>query len=201
MRLSRILLPLLSALVLLVPALSSAQDGPVTRYVRERHDQVNEMLRHDPPGAARDAAVGAIIDGLLDFDALSRAALAAHWDEMNAAQQAEFVSILQELTRNSYLGNLQNILDFEVTYGGETDITGGTRVATTARSRTERRSEPVEIAYSMHNVGGAWRAFDVTTAGVSMVANYRRQFHSIISEHGIAGLLERMRTRRDRERD
>ena len=57
----------------------------------------------------------------------------------------------------------------------------------------------MEIAYSMHNVGGTWRVFDVTTDSVSMVANYRSQFHSIISEHGIDGLLQRMRDRLARE--
>lgn len=181
------------------PALAHAQEGPVTRYLHGRHDEVSERLRDDPPSAARDTAVGAIIDDLIDFEAMSRDALGTHWGEMSAAQQAEFVSLLRQLTRNRYLSELQHILEFEVEYGAETEVTGGTRVSTSARSRTERRAEPVEITYSMHNVGGTWRVFDVTTDGVSMVANYRRQFHSIVSEHGIEGLLGRMRDRLARE--
>lgn len=181
------------------PPPAAAQDGPVTRHIRGRHDEVNRILRSDPAGPARNAAVGAIIDDLIDFDAMSRSALGAHWGEMSAAQQTEFVSLLRELTRNRYLDSLEHILDFEVEYRSETAVSGGTSVSTTARSRVERRSEPVEIVYSMHSVGGTWRVFDVTTDGVSMISNYRRQFHSIISEHGVEGLLQRMRDRRARE--
>src|SRR5262245_29516526 len=101
--------------------------------------------------------------------------------------------------RIRYLVNVQDILDFDVEYTSETDVTNGTIITTTARSRTERRAEPFEIAYSIHNIGENWHAFDVTTEGVSTVSTYRRQFHSIITEHGIDGLLERMRDRLARE--
>ena len=181
------------------PGLVAAQEGPVTRYVRGQYEAIAEHLRDDPPGPARDTAVGTIIDGLLDFDAMAQAALGTHWGEMTAAQQTEVVSLLRQLTRIRYLANVHDILDFDVEYTSETDVTGGTLVTTTARSRTERRAEPVEIAYSMHNVSGSWRAFDIRTEGVSTVATYRRQFHTLISEHGIDGLLQRMRDRLARD--
>lgn len=187
------------ALAIVVPTLAAAQEGPATRHLRERHEGVMQTLRDDPAGAARDTEVGAVIDDLIDYEAMSRAALAAHWDAMTAEQQTEFVSLLRELTRIRYLSGIEDILEYDVEYLREADVTGGRLVSTSARSRTERRAEPIEVAYSMHAVGGVWRVFDVTTDGVSMVANYRRQFHSIIAEHGIDGLLQRMRDRRDRE--
>ncbi len=95
----------------------------------------------------------------------------------------------------NYRVNLEHILEFEVSYGAETTLAEGAQVHTSARSREDRRQPPVDIEYSMHLVGDAWRVFDVNTDGVSLVRNYQQQFNRIIASDGWAGLIRRMEQR------
>jgi len=68
-------------------------------------------------------------------------------------------------------------------------------VHTEARSRAQRRQPPVAIDYTVHQAGGGYKVVDVTTDGVSLVQNYRNQFHRIITRDGWPELIERMQHR------
>jgi phospholipid transport system substrate-binding protein len=192
---------ILAALLVLVglglPVTASAQGGPATTYLSEQNDEVTAALR-TPASEARTTRVTGMVDALLDYDELAHRSLSAHWDGLTPAQRTEFVSLLRQLVQRQYQSNLEHILDYEITYGAETEVGGHRRVATEARSRTERRAPPIEIVYLVHQVGTAWRVIDVTTDGVSMVNNYRQQFDRIIASDGFPGLLTRMRDRLSR---
>jgi phospholipid transport system substrate-binding protein len=189
----RSLVVLALALFLFLPT-AEAQDPPVTRYVRGRHDEVLQRLRR-PASADRTRQITEIIDGLLDFEELSRRSLGDHWGRMGVPQRTEFTDLLRQLVDRQYQSQLEHIGEAEVRYLGEETTSDGVLVHTEVRSRTDRRAEPMRIDYLMRSAGGGWRVIDVTTDGVSLVANYRRQFNRIITQHDIAELLTRMRSR------
>lgn len=190
----RTFLAFLAALAVIasVPAAAAAQDGPATRYLRTRSEEILTILRQ-PASDERTTRVTAIIDDLLDYDELARRSLGAHWEGRTAAQRAEFTDILRQLIRRRLQTNFESLLDVDITYVSEGEVEGGRTVSLVARSRTERRAEPNEISYSAHQVGSAWRMFDITTAGVSMVRNYQQTFNRHITSHGWDGLLTSMR--------
>lgn len=187
------------ALSLALPAVSHAQEGPASRFLKQRHDDVNRIMRRsaetDADRQRRSQEVTRILSELLDYQELSRRALGAHWESRTPQQRERFVSLLRQLVERNYEQNLQRIQEFEVRYTGEEAIADGTVVRTEARSRTERRQPPVEITYSMHLDGAAWRVFDVNTDGVSLVRNYNTQFNRIISQNGWDELIRRMEQR------
>lgn len=187
-------------LALALPAAGSAQEGgPASRFLKQRHDDVNRIIRRtaetDAERQRRSREITQILSELLDYQELSRRALGSHWESRTPEQRERFVGLLRQLVERNYEQNLQRIQEFEVRYSGEESIADGTVVRTEARSRTERRQPPVEIAYSMHLVGTAWRVFDVNTDGVSLVRNYNNQFNRIISQNGWDELIRRMEQR------
>lgn len=180
-------------------AVAQQAGGPATRYLRQRNDDVNRILRReastDAARAQRSQEVTGILSDLLDYDELSRRSLGTHWDQHTEAERREFVGLLRQLVERNYEQNLERVIDFDVSYTTETTTAEGTVVRTEARSRAERRQPPVEIVYTLHLQGTNWRVFDVVTDGVSLVRNYRNQFNRIIAEHGWPELLRRMRDR------
>ncbi len=190
---------LLALAALVLAPTVEAQTGPATRYLRQRNEDVTRILRREATTpearATRSAEVTRILSDLLDYEELSRRALGAHWDQHTEAERREFVGLLRQLVERNYESNLERVVEFEITYSGETADTDGTVVRTEARSRTERRQPPVEITYTLHLQGTAWRVFDVVTDGVSLVRNYRNQFNRIITEDGWPALITRMRDR------
>jgi phospholipid transport system substrate-binding protein len=51
----------------------------------------------------------------------------------------------------------------------------------------------VSIDYRLFKHGTRWAVYDVVHEGVSLVANYRSQFSSVLGTSSFAGVLERMR--------
>ncbi len=192
------LMLVVSSIALAAPAF--AQQG-ATRFLQERHEEVNRILRQPAANEAarqrRAERLTRTLNELLDYEELSRRSLGAHWDSRNPADRERFVTLLRQLVERNYEGNLERIVDFEITYERETPRDGLTVVHTTARSRTQRRQPPVAIEYTLRRAGDAWRVVDVRTDGVSMVDNYRNQFNRIITRDGWDELIARMQRRLD----
>lgn len=186
-------------LVLALPTLASAQEGSASRFLKQRHDEVSRIMRRSPTTDAerqrRSEEVTRVLNDLLDYQELSRRALGSHWEGRTPQQREQFVSLLRQLVERNYQANLERIHETEVRYTGEDAVAGGIVVRTEARSREQRRQPPIEIAYSMHQSGGAWRVFDVNTDGVSLVRNYQTQFNRIITQNGWDELIQRMEQR------
>jgi len=180
----------------MAPAQAHAQATPAAaqQFLEGRHQAVQSLLRR-PASPQRNQALAAAIEGLLDYDDLAREALGSAWDEHSADERHAFADLLKQLVQKNYERNLQNTLDFRVTYEDAQADADAVVVRTEARSRTNRRAPPVSIDYRMHLANGAWRVIDISTDGASMVQSYRRQFRRIISREGWDGLLSRMRSR------
>ena len=189
------------AAALLVPALPGAAlaQGSATAYLEQRHEEVNRLLRQeassDSARRRRSQRLTRVLEQLLDYASVSEHALGDHWTERSQPERDRFVSLLRQLVERNYEGNLERILEYEVTYENERRRGQQTIVTTSARSRTQRRQPPVEIEYTLVRSGGSWRVVDVRTDGVSMVDNYRSQFDRIIDRDGWSELISRMERR------
>jgi len=186
------------------PSPAAAQDGPASRFLDRTIDRLNALLRRNLSGAAaerRDGQVHDIIGEVIDFQAIARASLRRHWDDLSAAQRTEFVSLLRQLVERSYRKNLESTLDYAIRYDAERTQGDNKVVETMARNRRNRREPPVTVVYELRPEGDEWRIVDVETDGVGMVANYRSQFNRIIREHGYDELIARMKNRLASEGD
>jgi phospholipid transport system substrate-binding protein len=52
--------------------------------------------------------------------------------------------------------------------------------------------QPLGVDYSVEQVGDAWKVYDITIEGVSLVTNYRGQFGTEIRQGGMDGLIQRI---------
>jgi phospholipid transport system substrate-binding protein len=173
---------------------ASAQPGSAQQFVEQRHAAAAQLLRR-PAGDARNRELTRLFDEMLDFQELGRRALGRHWAQRTEAERTQFIGLLQQLVQRAYQDNLQRTLQFDVNVTGSEAQGDAFLVRTEARSRSNRRSPPLLIDYSVRQTSGRWKVFDIHTDGVSMVANYRSQFSRIIARDGWAGLITRMQTR------
>jgi phospholipid transport system substrate-binding protein len=187
------------------PPARAQEPAAAESFLRGRHDAVQQLLRRPARGdaamAQRRARLTEALGALLDYAELSRRALGEHEGRATPAQRTEFVSLLRQLVERSYQKNLESTSTYEVRYLGATAAGSAVTVRTVAKSRTNGRAPEISIDYTLHQVGGEWRVFDVATDGVSLVRNYRTQFHRIASRDGFDALLAKMRERLANEGD
>ncbi len=177
----------------LAPASARAAD-PAQAFIQARQAEVTSLLRQ-ASGGARDKKVSLVLEQMIDFTELAHRSLAAHWDDLSAAQQKEFTGVLRQLVQRNYERNIKNILGYDVEYLGQEPVGEDKNVLvhTKATSKTNEREEPISIDYRMMPSGDAWRVVDIVTEGSSMVGNYKNQFHRIIQKDGYEALLKKMK--------
>ena len=63
-----------------------------------------------------------------------------------------------------------------------------------------KRDLNAEVEYRLLQRDGNWQVYDVVIEGVSLVNNYRTQFHNIISQESYEALLKKLKLKLEQER-
>ena len=102
---------------------------------------------------------------------------------------------MKQLVQKAYERNLKKTLAYDIEYVSEEKVSDTVFVVKTkAKSKTDSREEPIEIAFRMGNKGGGkWQIEDINTEGVSLVDSYRSQFVKILKKDGYAALVAKMK--------
>jgi phospholipid transport system substrate-binding protein len=189
-------------LLAIVGAVGAAAGAGPTEQLKAAIDRVLLIL-NDPAltgparAAERHAAVRRIADEIFDFEETARRAMARHWRPLSAAQQTEFVRVFGDLLERVYMSKIELYGGEKIQYPGER-VEGDFAIVWT-RFVTKTGTE-VPIDYRMRKRGERWRIYDVSIEGVSLVANYRAQFDSVLRTASYAELLTRMRSRAEETR-
>ncbi|HET7343507.1 MAG TPA: ABC transporter substrate-binding protein [Methylomirabilota bacterium] len=189
----------LAVLLLSCPLAGRAAAGPATDQVHGSIDNVLKILA-DPElkkasrAPERRRAIRTVANEIFDFDEISRRSLAVHWRARTPDERREFVDLFGDLLENSYVSKIEMYSGEKILYTGET--ADGDLAVVKTRIVTKQGTE-VPVDYRMFKQGPRWRAYDVNIEGVSLVANYRAQFNTIISRSGYPDLVSKLRAKRD----
>jgi phospholipid transport system substrate-binding protein len=192
-RLPRLTLFLLALAMAGAPRPAHAQQGPAD-MVRSRNQQVQRILQAHPGDTVRGPdreRLKDVINGLIDFDELSRRAQGRNWEARTPAQRTEFVGVFRELVRSSSVKKLGIHRADSVVYR-PTQV-NGTQATVTTVAWKDRKS--AEIVYQMHQVGGEWKAWDVIVDGSSTMRTYRDSFTKEINSSGYDAMFARLKDR------
>jgi len=175
------------AAVLIVAGVAIA--GEPTDTLKTRVDRVFVLL--EQPGDRR-AQLRKIAEEIFDVEEMSRRALGPHWKARTPEEQREFMTLFADLLERSYISRVESGRGGKVIYAGET--MSGDEATVRTRIVTPQRTE-VPVDYRMHRKDGRWQAYDLNIEGVSLIANYRSQFNSVIQSSSYRTLVERLRSK------
>lgn len=174
-------------------AQQSAED--IRTMLDERDQQIKELV--GPEGASytdeQREEMKTIINGVIDFRAMSKEALATTFDTISTEQREEFIDLFSTIVRDQSLNNL-DIYRAEVSY---TDISvdgDEARVETMANLKNVRTPVNYEMVYK----NDEWVIIDMEIDDVSTAGSYNRQFQRIINQKGFESLMTSLRKRAER---
>ena len=194
---------LLSGL-LLVSSTSTVQAGEPQDKVRETVNAVLAVLQDkslqgpDNADRRREKMRQAVLQRF-GFAEMAQRALGQHWQKRTPAERHEFVELFGELLERSYINKIESYTGEQtVQYTKETiDKDGYASVRTAV---VNKRDLHVEIEYRLLQREGDWQVYDVVIEGVSLVNNYRTQFHNIVSQESYAVLVKKLKLKLEQER-
>ena len=178
---------------------SDALAGPATDQLRTSVDLVLKILsdpelKKEARSLERRRAIRAVANQIFDFGEISRRSLAQHWQARTPAEREEFTRLFGDLLEQSYISKIENYSGEKIQYLGEA-VDGDRAVVRTLIVTKQGTAIPVD--YRMFPQSERWRAYDVTLEGVSLVANYRAQFNTIIQRSGYPDLVAKLKTKYD----
>ncbi len=196
LRLARTATAILVAVVsgLAAPGVRAATESEAgaRAVIAETIDEVLAVLR-DKSRSTEDRirSIEQIVYGRFDLYVMSRLVLARNWKRFSEEQKEQYVAEFKQYLTNSYGNRIERYDQQEVEIVGEREEPRGDVVVQTKIIGGE--FEGALVDYRLRKQDSDWRVIDVVIEGISMVANYRDQFKSIVSSGGPELLLEKLK--------
>jgi len=166
-----------------------AATGPKS-YLKKQNDKLEALATN---AQKNEKKILKIVNKLMDFDSICRESLGKHWDDRSEAEQKEFVNTLHRLIEKNLIKRIEGDQKHKVDYTTETIDNSTAKVTSVVTLGDGPRAEKTEIVYVMKKDGKNWVVVDMVTDGVSLVGNYRSQFHKIITKDGWPTLMQKMK--------
>ncbi len=165
--------------------------------VRQTTESVLQRLEQDRAALKenRDGLYGLIEDIVLphfDFDAMSRMVLAKYWRTATPVQRERFVSEFRDLLVRTYGTALLEYTGQAINYKPVHASDDAHRVKVPTEVVPGEGGPPIPIVYSLYEKDGAWKVYDISVDGVSLLLNYRNSYSTKVRQQGLDALLDEM---------
>lgn len=192
------LLLLLTLLATLPWSLAIAQE-PRTGIEKTVNALLDILYGPQPASvAAREKAVRRAIEKQYSFDVVVQRALGANRQRVSPGELKQIIGLTTDLMIRTYSKRFAAVTRPEVTYGTVREIGRG-RVELSSIARID--GAKYEVVYRMAKTSSGWQIYDLVIEGVSLVANYRKQFDQHFGKRGTAAeLIARLKSQIDSAR-
>jgi phospholipid transport system substrate-binding protein len=160
----------------------------IEAQVKKLLSVLNDKAQTDK--AVKEKKIWEIVNGIFDYDELSRLTMGRNWRKLNATQQKEFPELFSKVLGNVYMDRIMAYTSEKVVFDENVNVTDGKAVV---KSRIVTSDKEIPIDYRMMEESGQWKVYDVVIEGVSLVSNYRSQFNSILTNKSPADLMDTLR--------
>ena len=171
---------------------SANNDDPLVQLQKSTDEILmvlqSEELKTPEKKVERKELILQVINRMFDFRGMARSSLGPNWNSLTSEEQDTFVGLFISLIEQRYIGKIDSFNDQKVIYKEQRVKNDKARVYTAIIDKDLE----IPIDYSLQLSQGRWLIKDLKIENVSLVANYRRDFNSIIRKEQFAGLVEKI---------
>ena len=173
-------------------ALASSENDPLVQ-VQKSVDEIlmilqSEELQTPEKKDERKQRILTVVNRMFDFRGMARSSLGQNWNSLTTEERDSFVSLFASLIEQRYIGKIDAYSNQKVIYKNQRVRNNKARVYTAIIDKDLE----IPIDYSLQINQGKWLIKDLKIENVSLIANYRRDFNSIIRKEQFAGLVEKI---------
>ena len=179
----------------LSPGLAASTETAAEELVKKTTERVIDVLKIERQVIdANPGRIYEIVDEYViphfDFERMSQRVLGKFWHRASDDQKTRFLKEFQTLLVRTYATALREYSDQKIEFlparpRNDSEVSVRTQIIRVG-------GPPIPIQYEMYKGETAWKVYDVSIDGVSLVINYRSTFASEIRSNGLDGLIERL---------
>ena len=128
-----------------------------------------------------------------DLDLMSEQVLGRYWAQASPEQRSEFKNQFTYFITRTYSTALSSYSNQTIKFYPIRGGVSGNKVQVNSAITTSHGN--VSVSYRLALINDQWKVYDFSVEGVSLVENYRSQFADILRTQGMAGLLDRLKSR------
>jgi phospholipid transport system substrate-binding protein len=130
------------------------------------------------------------ISPIIDFEEMSKRALAQHWDKRSPEEKREFVELFTELLLNNYIEKIYNCSREEIVCLGEKLKNNCSKVKI---KFITNKGKDIKVNFCLLYKQGKWKIYDMIVKRMSLIKHYRRQFDSILVKSSYEELFQKLK--------
>lgn len=150
-------------------------------YVLESREDMTKLTEAD-----RDK-IRKVVQGRFDYREMSKRSLGKAWRDISEGERANFTELFRKLLERSYGNRL-------ATFHGQKvicDTAQFRRDKARVKTRVIDADKETPVEYRLHQTPTGWQVYDIRIEGVSLVSNFRKDFHEGIKSKGsFEGLVQ-----------
>ena len=168
-----------------------AQDSviTITNSVSQELEANKALVNTNP--MALEKLVRRRILPFIDFDAMSKLTLGKYWKTASPPQRKRFLNAYREMLVKSYTKTMLRYVG-AVIKPGNSAPKGKPGYVTVRTKVYPKGGSAITANYDMRKKSGAWKAYNVEIAGLSLITNFRTNFTREIGQKGLDALITRL---------
>lgn len=132
------------------------------------------------------ANVMQVVSPRFDFAEMAKRCLGPHWENRTPEERQEFVTLFATTLARSYIDGIRSYENSTVLFTREWNNANSAEVDTKI---VTNGAKDLVVSYKMHLIDDDWKVYDVIIDDISLVDNYRSQFHRVIMRSSFEDLL------------
>ncbi len=130
----------------------------------------------------------------LDAITMAKLALGKNWRKASRAQKLEFVNEFRTLLVRTYSKSLLEFKNQRISFS-PVELPEGAKIVSVRAKVSQPGGPSIPLAYRMRLKNNAWKVYDISIDGISLVTSYRGTFTQQVRRGGISGLLIYLRSK------
>jgi len=149
-----------------------------------------QELISDP--AKLEALVDKMVMPNVNFRKMTQLVVGRPWRAATPEQRDQVVEQFKVLLIKTYSGALSQVGDQTLEVDRlrarpeETDVIVTSRVI-------QKSGPPIDLAYRVEKVNGAWKVYDLSVLGLWLVDSYKAQFQPVLNNGGVDALIQTLK--------
>jgi len=173
----------------------SVRAGAPTDEIRVAADKLltvlkDPKLKSEARREERREKLKSTLYSKFDFTEMAKRSLGPEWQRRVPEERGEFVKVFAELLEASYSDKMESYNGEKIIFTHEQMHADSAEIGSKI---VAGKGEEYAVNYRLHQVGGEWKIYDVVVENVSLVNNYRTQFHRVLAHSSFEELLDRLR--------
>ncbi len=132
----------------------------------------------------------------VDVVGMSRSVLGRNaWSKASPAERQEFTAAFTDLVIRTYSAPLSEYSGETISFSSQQSVDGG-KFARVNSVIKRNNGQSIPLSYALVTKDGAWKIYDLSVEGVSLLQSFRNQFGQVLQNSDMKALISQMKQRK-----